>query len=507
MLDAEKHIQQRWFKPCMIALSPIVLSLLLQLPIMLINSSPYYDEATYLDISRNILRWGLPYRSSNELPGTLYFFHPPFGRYLTAAGLFLFGDTLAVARTLSSFASILLIFLFFRFLRKETNALVASVFSTILATQSLFLVYAHSAYVEMPLTLLCFSGYLAILRAQPSITRNQADMWTIIASVLFGVATLFKYHAVLYFLPIAVYVGLRHLEFRRALLLLLMPTTFLSLWLLAAWNLDPAIFRRDILWTIHQTLGQGEYRSPLIPWRFFVFKEFLPALGPTLFLAVPVLFILLGLRKTQTIMSRNAPSLVALLVLAASFTATLAISYKQTRYIVPALPLLIFLVGQLTYAKAKTFEDCKTGNRFCIAVATAILITASPALDLCLGLSGTVFGRPRQFRGIYSESLNHAKHYAGLDRVAAKLREIGTLDYDLILGPGEITNLLTYYARARFCEGEKCQKATFLVFNPNKPDHMAFVRSHRPHITDFHLVARFANMGPWIGPLELWKRK
>jgi len=48
----------------------------------LLKEIPFYDEAVYMNIARNVVEKGLPYRES--VPEILWFWHPPLARYISA---------------------------------------------------------------------------------------------------------------------------------------------------------------------------------------------------------------------------------------------------------------------------------------------------------------------------------------------------------------------------------------------------------------------------------------
>jgi len=64
------------------ALGLIILHFILGIILILLKEIPFYDEAVYMNIARNVVEKGLPYRES--VPEILWFWHPPLARYISA---------------------------------------------------------------------------------------------------------------------------------------------------------------------------------------------------------------------------------------------------------------------------------------------------------------------------------------------------------------------------------------------------------------------------------------
>ncbi len=488
-----------------------LLTLLLQVPLGFYGSVPKYDEAFYLEVSRNTLETGLPYRSQGPPPGTLSFRHPPLARYLTAVTIAPFDNHLLVARALTSFMSVLLLLLFFLFLKEAFSRSYAFLFALLLATQSLFLVHAHSLYVEVLLLTFCFAGFYYFHKHEKELSKkgDQRSLQPLIWSGIFlGLATCCKYTAGFYTLPLCAWLLLVRKRVYASVLLALLSLSFVGLWFLCGWFVHAEILVADLLSIRDVLVATAEHTKPNVTRTFFLFKELLPAIGPTL-LMVPLLFfaiLLIQKRHKAFKQFQDAPFLTSVAIVGLLVLVVFMMHYRRARYLVPIIPLLIYIAAFLTNRVQQLLSERTWSSWLPIAVFLLIVNSSSPLLDLYLQGARALTGRPRQFSGTYTETLRYSHTFAGIERVGRSMAAVADKSQDLFLSHGSLVTILHHYSGIHYCDPKACEAPALVVFDPTSAEQRDFVLTTIGTIKDYNLLGTFDNLGSRAGRLSLWQR-
>lgn len=174
-----------------------------------------FDEIYYVDGARDFLKFGV------EMDGSKgeFVVHPPFGKWLIALGIHLFGDNSFGWRFSSAFAGTIAVALVFFIARKlfasDFLALTAALLSTL---DGLHLVMSRVALLDIFLTTLLLAGVLAFLYKRH-----------LVAAIFLGLALSTKWNALFVILAILIYLLIKE---RKVILnyLLAIPFVYLTSW-------------------------------------------------------------------------------------------------------------------------------------------------------------------------------------------------------------------------------------------------------------------------------------
>lgn len=175
-----------------------------------------FDEIYYVDGARDYLSVGV------EIDGRdgEFVVHPPFGKWLIAVGIRLFGDNSFGWRFSSALAGTIAIALIFLIAKKlfasDYLALIAALLSTL---DGLHLVMSRVALLDMFLTTLLLAGVLSFLYQKH-----------LLSALFFGLALSTKWNALFLIATLLIYLLVKE---RRSILyyLFVIPVTYLSSWI------------------------------------------------------------------------------------------------------------------------------------------------------------------------------------------------------------------------------------------------------------------------------------
>jgi 4-amino-4-deoxy-L-arabinose transferase-like glycosyltransferase len=481
--------------------------LALQLPLAKQVDLPFYDEAAYLDFSRGIIETGLPSRSINKSHADLTFRHPPLARYITALVLTLFSNNLHTARLLSSFSSAILLLLFFFWLKRRTNANYAVLFSLILATHSLFLVHAYSLYVEVLLALFCIGGLICFLEYVEALLPASKRNWLIASGFLFAAALCSKYTAVFFLLPVMGWLLLVEKKYKTALLFGGITSSLLLVWFFAAAMVDIELLYTD-LFSIQDIVG-GAKKVSNASLGWFLSKDFVPAFGITLLIAPLLIGGLLILKKRTALSSwwKKADFVLPSLITLLTIIVTILVSYKRTRYVVPVIPLFIFVVAVMTFELSKQFKEVRAIAILPWIMTLFIVQSSSPLFDGHLKLTKKWLGKPRNFTGTYSQVLAHDDDYRGVKDIALDISRLRQDENEVLLSEWNLALQIHYITGMPYCLGNPCKNAAFLILSDSDQQKRQQTLTQVDSIKNYVMVKSYDNLGTWLGPKTLWRRK
>jgi len=174
-----------------------------------------FDEIYYVDGARDLLKFGV------EMDGSKgeFVVHPPFGKWLIALGIHIFGDNSFGWRFSSAFAGTIAVALVFFIARKlfasDFLALTAALLSTL---DGLHLVMSRVALLDIFITALLLAGVLAFLYKRH-----------LVAAIFLGLALSTKWNALFVILAIIIYLLIKE---RKVILnyLLAIPFVYFTSW-------------------------------------------------------------------------------------------------------------------------------------------------------------------------------------------------------------------------------------------------------------------------------------
>ncbi len=199
-----------------------------------------YDEAVFMDVARNIQRWGIAFRSVGE-HGQPFFDHTPAYLYL----LSLYADSseagILGARLVTAAIGLGCVWLAFAIGKHIRDSSAGFVAALLLAINSFFAIHAFFVRMEVPMVFAMLCGLFLLLKSE----HGQRTGLIVASGVLLAIASLFKEFAILFTGWCVIYVALvcerRRWPFVSALLVL--PSVLgLILWIGWARRLSTAAF-------------------------------------------------------------------------------------------------------------------------------------------------------------------------------------------------------------------------------------------------------------------------
>lgn len=155
-----------------------------------------YDEPVYTRIASNLNHYGImSARMETGTPMVTYNFHPPYYFRMLAKWFQLFGEGIASARTMAACMSIVVLGLLFVLLKRQVGWGWAYVGTLVLAFDGWLLFENRMSYIENTLMVFIVAGILVYQAAgmmPPSRYRLKASLY-ILAGVVIGFASMFKY--------------------------------------------------------------------------------------------------------------------------------------------------------------------------------------------------------------------------------------------------------------------------------------------------------------------------
>lgn len=279
--------------------------------------------------------WLLP-----RLNGELYLTKPPLLYWLTTATSHLFGNVNEWSvRLPSALAAAVAAFATYRYALRRFGPWAALFAAQVLIANATFARFARRAEIEMLLTVLCFGALLAALHF---VQERAERRWILLSYLLLGLAILTKGPVALLFvtLPLLVY-ALVYRETRAwqvlraplgwGILLLVGSSWFLAVSLQMGFDIWQTTVQRDIMGKV-----QGAASYPLFDYILWIPGDFLPA--SLLLLAAPL--------ATWRRWKSDNRLVVLIIAIAAPLLIFSMFSYKHTKYLLPAYPLLALLAGK-----------------------------------------------------------------------------------------------------------------------------------------------------------------
>ena len=478
-----------------------------QLDLVKHSTLPYYDEATYTDVSHNILHSGLPYRSIGKEPGELYLFHPPLARYVVSGFMALLGNSLQTARIVSTLAAGLIIILLFMTLQRYVSIVVALLCCLLLACHSMFIVFGNRVYVEMLLScfsLLSFVALASFLDNAKKISSTDNDWKKLLLPGLFcGLALSAKYTAVLFIIPMTIWIYIVRKSLNSAIFFFVLSCSVLIAWFCVMTVIEPLALKEQVASVLAQVLGKGEFASWHIPLSFFLFKDFLPAIGVS-FILSPILTFLLIKTKSKQPMPSSFHCATAIIVL--TIGASFLVGYKQLRYTLPILPFLSFTLAMLL----QRLQDVQKSTTLTIAIVLFALLSSSPIVDQIFKISNKLVSLPKSYAGYYTEAKKNDQYYKGLHNIASDIKQHHKSDPTYVVGKPDITNRLLVLAPVRRCRPKSCKELEpeFLLLNTDDSRQRKIVRESIDDINNYVHVRNYVDLGERLDKkLQLWQRK
>jgi 4-amino-4-deoxy-L-arabinose transferase-like glycosyltransferase len=241
----EQPSRQSRVRRTVLLAAPLIVATLLMLPAAINVRVVEYDEAIFLDVARNIQRFGLPLRSIGTA-GSLYLGDTPLYPYLIAACGSACVNSPLPARLLTAISGLVCVWLTFLIGKRIRDAYSGLVAGLLLALSPFFAVYSFFVRMEVPMLCASLAGLWLLLLSE----RGKRQGWLWAAGCAFAVAVLLKEFALLFIACAGLYIVLvRRAEEHRAqipwgtLTALLCPAAFgLAAWAVWGWESSPIGF-------------------------------------------------------------------------------------------------------------------------------------------------------------------------------------------------------------------------------------------------------------------------
>lgn len=181
-----------------------------------------FDEVYYATEGAEMLRQG--YENN---PGYMFIVHPPLGKWLTAGGIWLFGDDAVGWRVPSAIAGTLCVLLLIRVVRRMTRStLLGCVAGILLTVDGLSLVQSRFALLDIFVAVFVLAGFACLLVDRDAVRDRLAARgpearlgfrgWRLAAGVLLGLSCSVKWSGIWFLAGFAVLSVLWDLGARRA---------------------------------------------------------------------------------------------------------------------------------------------------------------------------------------------------------------------------------------------------------------------------------------------------
>jgi len=291
------------------------------------------DEPRYGEIAREMLvsgDWVVP-----RLNGLLYFEKPPFGHWLNAISLYMFGETPFAVRFASAFSTGMSAVLVFYLARYFVESRVVPFLAVFIFLTTLEVQVIGTFSVLDPAFSLVLNAGIAVMVISAYATGRRRLWMLVLAGVLFGLAFLTKGFLALA-LPVLVLVPWLLIRkdyvflFQHAWIAIVFAALTIAPWALAI-HVDQPDFWRYFFWVEHIQRFASEIAQHKEP--FYYFLMYLPVLAfPWIFLLPAVLK---GLRGEDKSAAKPGMTLLLALWAVVPFVFFSIASGKLSTYILP----------------------------------------------------------------------------------------------------------------------------------------------------------------------------